>query len=496
MSVIRSETPFPAERWFYIFLLIHLLCWTLGPALIRYNLPLDAIEGTIWGNQLEWGYDKNPYLNGWLTALANHLCSSDWIIYFFSQLSVVACFWAVWQLAKKMLNPMYALVAVLLLEGIQYYNFHAIDFNDNTLELGLWALAAYAFYQALKNNQSHAWILTGLWCGLGLMAKYYTLALLVGMFLLFVSDKNYRRYLTSLPPYLGLLTFVIVILPHVVWLFFHHFITVTYVFARASSPPSWTNHFFFATQFAWQQFEAFLPGLILFLLLLLGKKPRRTFSPLLKNEDRLFLLFVGVGPFLLTLGLSILGGVNLRAGWGMPLLSLWGILLTAWVQPRLSPQKLHAFMMAIFCTMSLLVGGYCLYPIYNAATSANYPGQTIAATITKAWHDQFHTKLDYVAGSRWVGGNIEFYSSDHPSVFIEWNPQHAPWINHHAINEKGAVFIWEISSHESLPSEVQKQFPRLGKPIVLEFAWQRSTHETTPVKIGMAILPPQHVEAG
>src|SRR5580704_4304509 len=126
------------NRLLSIFLCLHLLGWTLIPAILRSNLPLDAIEGTIWGHQLEWGYDKNPPLNGWLTALATTLDGhSGWMIYLFSQLCVITCMWATWQLAKKILPPVYALISVLLLECIQYFNFHAIDFNDNTLELPL-----------------------------------------------------------------------------------------------------------------------------------------------------------------------------------------------------------------------------------------------------------------------------------------------------------------------------------------------------------------------
>ena len=54
-----------------------------------------------------------------------------------------------------MLPKSYALIALLLLEGIQYFNFHAIDFNDNTLELGLWGLTIYFFYQALRGIEVH-----------------------------------------------------------------------------------------------------------------------------------------------------------------------------------------------------------------------------------------------------------------------------------------------------------------------------------------------------
>ena len=87
---ISQET---SAHWFYLFLFVHLIFWTAVPALVRDNLPLDSIEGTIWGHQLQWGYDKNPFLNGWLTALAAYIGGqSGWMIYLFSQLSVCICF--------------------------------------------------------------------------------------------------------------------------------------------------------------------------------------------------------------------------------------------------------------------------------------------------------------------------------------------------------------------------------------------------------------------
>lgn len=482
------------NHWLYLFLCLHLIGWTLIPALVRYNLPLDAVEGTLWGHQLEWGYDKNPFLNGWLTALATYLDGqTGWMIYCFSQLSVVACLFAVWKLAKNMLPPAYALLSVLILEGVQYYNFHAIDFNDNTLELSLWGLAIYFFYQALRSPSHWSWMLTGLFSGLGMMAKYYTAALLAAMALFLFLHRDNHRQLSTLSPYLGLAVFIAVMTPHTIWLFFHDFITLAYVFERGgSSAPSWTNHFFFPAQFVWQQLQAFLPACVLVGFLLIGKKPLLTpqrFS--LTAFNKAFLFYIGLGPFLLTVLLSFCTGTNLRAGWGMPLLSLWGIILITLVQPRLSKTKIIAFLAAIFVLMAALLTGYTLAIHFSSRTSsANFPGREIAEAITKQWHETYHTKLQYVAGSRWIGGNIAFYSDDHPAVFIEWNKQRAPWIDAADLQKKGAVFVWEIARNETLPPDIRQHFPQLGKAEIVEFSWQRNTRGFPPVKIGVAVLPP------
>lgn len=491
---------FRTERWFLVFLFAHLVLWTAIPAIIRFNLPLDSIEGTIWGHQLEWGYDKNPFLNGWLTALATYLDGqSGWMVYLFSQTCVIACFWAIWRLASCMLPPVYALFSVMILEGIQYYNFHAIDFNDNTLELGLWALAIYYFYQALKpagtdqSSRSIDWMLTGVFAGLGMMAKYYTAALLAGMALFLFIHPDNRKQLTTLPPYLGLTLFLAIILPHTIWLFFHDFITIQYVFARGSSGEStWMNHVFFPAQFAWQQLQAFIPALILCAFLLIGKKRSDDAVRFkLDSFNKSFLFYVGLGPFLLTILLSLLLGTKLRAGWGMPLLSTWGIILMAATQPALTPVKAYRFVATIFILMGALVSGYSFSLINSSDTSsANFPGREIAQAITQQWHDDYHAPLEYVGGSRWIGGNIEFYSADHPSVFIEWDKRRAPWIDTQDLQKKGAVFVWDVSNDESMPEEIKQQFPRLQNTKVMEFTWHRNKKNLPPIKIGMAILPP------
>lgn len=482
--------------WLYFFITLHFICWSLAPALIRHNLPLDAVEGSLWGHQLEWGYDKNPFLNGWLTALAIYLGgSSGWMVYCFSQLSVIICFFAVWQIAKQILSPVHALLSVMILEGVQYFNFHAIDFNDNTLELSLWALCSYFFYQALRKQHRNTleWICTGFFAGLGMMAKYYTAALLAAMFLFVLMRRESRQQLLTAAPYFGLLIFFVVITPHVLWLYAHQFITISYVFERASSEPLWSNHLFYPTQFIWQQFEAFIPAIILCLPLLYGKARRDTLKYRISHFDKTFLFYIGFGPLLLTALLSVLFGIKLRGGWGMPLLSLWGIALIAILQPHLSQKKLKFFIVYVLVLMGALLSGYGKSLIYsNTGTSANFPGKEMAQAVTAFWHKQYQQNLAFIAGSRWLGGNIALYSNDHPAVFMEWDEEHSPWIKLNELEQKGAIFIWDISAGEELPDDVKHNFPRLMPPVEMEFNFHRNeVAQLTPVKIGIAVLPPR-----
>lgn len=484
------------ECWVYAFIVLHVIVWTLAPTWVRHTLPMDAMEGTTWGSQLEWGYDKNPFMNGWLSALAVYIGGkSGWAIYLFSQLSVALCFWALWQLGKKMLPPLYALLAVFLLEGIQYYNIHAIDFDDNVLELGLWALTILFFYQALLKQKYLDWILTGFFAGLSMMTKYYAAMLLLPMLLFMIVTPSTYGEFKKLRFYLGLSVFFIIIAPHTAWLFSHDFVTIDYALRRvSSSEPSWLNHFYYPAQFFWQQIQVFLPALFL-LLLLIVRSPKA--EEIHKNKDAiqfdtLFLLMVGIGPFLLTILLSACTGIKLRAGWGQPLLTFWGLFFLKIFLPKLTSTRLKWFF-SIF--IFIFIGTVIIYCVAllraDEPSSANFPGRPIASSLEKEWHNHYHRPFAYVVGARWIAGTIAFYSHDRPRVYIDANKKFSPWIDEKKLKQAGALFVWDpTEEHQMSVAEIKKRFPQLGPLKILHFPWMRNK-TMTPVEISIAFLAPE-----
>ncbi len=485
------------RKWFLLFIILHVFAWSLAPILFRLNLPMDALEGASWGHQLQWGYDKNPFLNAWLTRLAVVLGGGrGGLIYVFSQLSVAACFWAVWRLAGKILSPLTALIAVLMLEGLQYYNFHAIDFNDNTLELSLWALTAWFFYQALTDKKIFSWCLTGVCAALGMMAKYYTGVFLFSLIMFALTDRRARQAFFSKGLLVALFVFTVIVTPHLVWLFDHDFVTIKYVGARVDAAPSLWNHLFYPSQFLWQQFEVVLPGFILLLPLCFGQS-----TPLLEKTAKIsvfnkrFLNYVVWGPLLLTALLSLCFGFKLRAGWGQPLFAFIGVWLLAYWRPALSWNRLRAFVIVLVLFGVAAVSGYGVALMRaQSESSALFPGKQIAAKIQQDWHAHYAAPLAYVAGPRWLANNVAFYSDDKPAVYMEWNPAASAWIHEADLNKRGAVFVWDSHDmHNTVGSEalsvLRVRFPRLGAIQHAQFHWQRNA-KLPRVDVWWAVLPP------
>lgn len=493
MQPMSSSLTPTFNRWFFLFILFHLLLWTLLPSLVRYHLPMDSIEGALWGHQLEWGYDKNPFVNAWITAFAMKVSNyKDSVIYLMSQLAVVTCFYATWRLAKRIVSPPLAFLSIILLEGIQYYHLHSIDLSDNLLELAAWSLTIYAFYCAVRGSKI-AWIWTGLFSGLAMVTKYYSGFLLLSLAIFLLTEKSARLQLRTMPPYLGLMIFTLVIMPHVYWLVTHDYMTISYMLARTDNIPHWSNHFVFPMMFLYEQLLIALPTFLLYGSLFLGRS--RDFSQgyshcVYQSFDKRFLFCAALLPFIFTLLVSFLFNLKLHAGWGSPLMTLWPLALFVFVgSPSLSMTKLRAITGTVIVLMSVLGMVYAYSLVCpTTSSSANFDGKRLAKTLTEEWHQRYHTPLPYVAGSRFLVGSMAYYSPDHPTGWIDWNSKISPWVHEDDVKKRGAIFIFY--ANDKLPEHLKAQFPHMLTPEVKELAWLRNRHHLRPEKIKVIYVPP------
>ena len=133
------------KNFFYIFLTIHLILWTLIPSLTNNNLPLDTIEALAWGSNLDWGFNKHPPMSAFMVEIFYSIFgSNDWAYYLLSQIFIIFSFFVIFQFSKEILNnEILALISVLLLEGIYFYNFTTPEFNVNVCQIPFWVLTVY-----------------------------------------------------------------------------------------------------------------------------------------------------------------------------------------------------------------------------------------------------------------------------------------------------------------------------------------------------------------
>lgn len=475
-----------SSRWFWIFCLFHLLAWTIAPSLFRPNAPFDTVEGIVWGNQWQWGYYKHPPLAAWLSALFTNIGGTvGWPTYLLGQISVIICFWAIWQLARKILPPIYALPSVIILEGITFYNIASEQFNPNSLMIPLWALSSYSFYQALTKQSTRNWLLVGLFAGLSILAKYESALLLLSMLLMLIFSNEGRKSFKKSGLYLGVFLFLLVIAPNIVWLYNHDFLPFKYAAGRLNS-----QHYIYPVKFLIGQLGIIAPFLFLFLFVYQKEKENFTLSTFNKR----FLILIGLGPVLFTMSISAFRGMWINNLWAFPFYSFLGILFFAWFKPKLNLYLVNRFKVIVSVHVCLFLVGRCSYhewgPYWQHQTkSTHYPGRNIAYELTEEWRRTYQLPLCYVAGDDEVIKHISAYSPDHPSPYFDWNPLHASWIDEQELLQKGALFVW----YGDIPQDILRRFPQAVVQPVRRFP-RMTEAEFSPYSIGIAYLPPNKID--
>jgi 4-amino-4-deoxy-L-arabinose transferase and related glycosyltransferases of PMT family len=123
------------KNLFYIFVISHLILWTLIPSFTNNNLPLDTIEALAWGSNLDWGFNKHPPMSAFAIELFYRIFGSqDWAYYLLSQICVVVSFFVIFKFAEDFFkNKEFCLLSVQVLEGIYFYNYTTPEFNVNVV---------------------------------------------------------------------------------------------------------------------------------------------------------------------------------------------------------------------------------------------------------------------------------------------------------------------------------------------------------------------------
>ncbi|MDB2698467.1 glycosyltransferase family 39 protein [Candidatus Pelagibacter bacterium] len=411
------------ENIFYIFVTAHLIFWTVIPSLTNQNLPLDTIEALAWGSNLDWGFNKHPPGSAFFPEVFFQIFGSqDWAYYLLSQIFVVISFYYVFKFSKEFFNnDLFGLISVLLIEAIYFYNFTTPEFNVNVCQLPFWSLTVYFSWKIYTSKEIKFTdcFLVGLFAAIGFLSKYLFLYLLVSIDLLFIylifikrERKFDFKYLITLE------VFLIVLVPHLIWLNNNEFITITYGLARTGlEQSSLIDHSKFPLLFLIKQVGILIP--FLFLVWLLIKKIKFKFD--LKDKRLFFLLAINILPILLMFLTSVVTGSKIRTMWMTPFYLFFGTLFVYLFQTQINIKKLKPFVIGFIFLFFLSPILYAYVSISKDNKRTDYPGKEIAIKTQYAWDQQFKSKINVVYGNEWNAGNLSYHLKSRPvwDGFIE-----------------------------------------------------------------------------
>ena len=404
------------NKLFYIFIIIHLTLWTLVPTFTNNNLPLDVIEALAWGSNLDWGFNKHPPGSAFFPEIMFQIFGSqDWAYYLLSQIFLVIAFIVVFKFAEEIFkNKILSLISVLLLEGIYFYNFTTPEFNVNVCQLPFWALCVYYSWKIFDKQEVNIkdCFFLGVFAAIGFLSKYLFIYLLVAIDTLFfyvIFIKKYKKF--DFKYLISLEVFIVLLVPHLIWLTNNDYITITYGLARTGLENSnLLDHIIYPLTFLGKQLVTLIPFFIMSFFLV--KKFR--FKVSLKDKKLLFLVFINLVPIGLMFLTSALTGSKIKTMWMTPFYLFFGVLIVYLFQAQINLKKLNGFILAFLILFIFSPFAYAYISITETDKRTDYPGKEIAIKVQYVWSQNHKEPINIVLGDEWVAGNLSYHLESRP----------------------------------------------------------------------------------
>ena len=404
------------KYFFYIFLTTHLVLWTLIPSITNSNLPLDTIEALAWGSNLDWGFNKHPPMSAFIVEIFHSIFgSNDWAYYLLSQIFIIFSFFIVFQFSKEILdNEILAFISVLLLEGIYFYNFTTPEFNVNVCQIPFWVLTVYYSWRIFNQKipKLKDCVIVGIFAVGGFLSKYLFIYLLIAIDIFFIyliflkkEKKFHFNYLISVE------VFLVLLIPHIIWLFNNDFITITYGLERSSVDSSnFLDHLIYPLIFILKQAGILVPFLVMLYFLI--KKIRLNYN--LKDKKLLFLLAINILPILLILFTSMILGSKIRTMWMTPFYLFFGTLFVYVFRKYIAKQNYKSFIISFLILFFLSPLTYAYVSITETDKRTDYPGKQIADKVLARWNNEFKEPINVILGNEWNAGNLSYHLKSRP----------------------------------------------------------------------------------
>jgi Dolichyl-phosphate-mannose-protein mannosyltransferase len=434
-------------RFIALFIVTHVLIWTLVPWLVRWPGALwdDMLENYAWAQEWQLGYYKHPPFYAWIVGLWFKVFPrAEWTYYLLAAVNVGVGLAGVWKLAGQFLKRDGQLLAVLLLAFMPYYNYMASNFNANTVLLSLWPWTACTFARSLETRSWASGAAFGALAAAGLLSKYYSILLLASCFAASLVHPQVRRYYTSPAPYVAVATAALLFAPHVWWAFANDLPPVKYALSKTGMQWGYMLGKAGGTAVAAIAINAVALGVLMIALRWQRSDALAGLWHRLLARDRWWLLILAGGPFLLTLLLGSLGYVKVAITFMIPTVFMMPLVAMLAIEPALTPAAVRGVVRALSLLLlaALLTAPAIAYGTFRFKVKGAIDVNPLAARdAARIWKETFGLPLRIVSGTEKYSLAQPFYGPDSPSEFSHFRFDEAPWITAERIGREGLLAI-------------------------------------------------------
>ena len=171
-----------------------------------------------WSRYLALGYHDHPPMIAWTIRLATLLLGqTETAVRLPTIIALALTSGYLTQAAKRWYGFRAAFYTALISQSILGFNAAGLLATPDGLQLAGWAGASYHVAAAYETDRPAEWLAGGAWFGFGMLSKY-TMALFPPLAFLFgILHPRFRRRLTGVWPYAGIVLGLIILLPVIQW---------------------------------------------------------------------------------------------------------------------------------------------------------------------------------------------------------------------------------------------------------------------------------------
>ncbi|MBI5130182.1 MAG: glycosyltransferase family 39 protein [Rhodopseudomonas palustris] len=482
---------------FWLVVSAQALLWLLVPLLVYASPPEGVATVLAYGREYQVGSDLGPPLAFWLADIAFRATGGHVVgVYLLAQLCFIVTFYGLFQLARSMVGPQHAVIAVLLTATITAFAESGVAFGPLVLARPLWALVLWHSWEIIGRGRRSAWFALSIEVGLLLLTTVAAPALLLLPIGFALATARSRRALMSLDPLFGLLVIAVLVLPYGIWLMRAD------IFALPPLPAS--------TEFgdrAIRAVELFgglllaLGGVALLALLNTSRFDRRPDdAPVVYRAPvdplaRQYVYFFALAPALLgSVAAGVFGLKHVIGGAGIALLMVGlavvmatgdlvhlrrqRVLRTAWAALVAAPAA------------AAILAAVVLPWVSPAERATSLPASDIARYFGESFERRTGRPLPAVAGDPELAGLIAMGAS-RPHLFLDATPARTPWVTPAGFSERGGVVVWRAADTAGKPpADIAQRFPDIVPE--LPRAFERTIAGRQPLlRVGWAIVRPK-----
>ncbi|MGH6684441.1 MAG: glycosyltransferase family 39 protein [Pseudolabrys sp.] len=418
--------PAGAERAVLVSLAIYAVLWTAYGTIAKSSqgLHTDMTELIAWSRDLAWGYKHPPLAAAIVRLWFSVFPVAEWSYYLLAMLMPALALWIVWRLSADYLDVEKRVIGLALLTFIPFFNFHALKFNVNTVLIPLWAATTFWFLRSYRTRSALYAALAGLGAAACMLGKYWSVFLLVGLVVAALVDRRRVSYFRSAAPWITIVAGLVVLAPHVIWLFQNDFEPFGYAMVVHGEKPFAAVAISVLGYLAGSAGYVAIPVIVVFAA---ARPGRAAIVDMIRPADSERRLAAAAfwAPLLLPAAGALAGGTEITSLWSMSAWTLLPVLLLsppAVVVKEVDTRRILAGAVALPLVMLVASPAIAIIAQRNGPAPGPAQANLLAAEVERLWRQTTLLPLRFVGGDAGLAFGVIAYAQDRPHALPEMPP--------------------------------------------------------------------------